>query len=208
MGLSIAQFLKETLSMRANTLPKFILPLLGLFSIGGANLNASIMATATYTSTALGGGDYQYDLTLNNTGTSTIGTFWFGWIPGAGFLSAAPTDVVDPTGWTDNITNGNAAIQWVTTSDLLMPGDSISGFKFDSDETPTELLGTVPSGMGAGDPVTTAFVYIAAPLADPGFQLTATPATTATPEPSILALCALMIGVALVGRKFILKEQR
>jgi hypothetical protein len=194
--------------MQVNGFLKFIVPLLGLFSIGGANLYASIMASATYTETPIGGGDFRYDLTLNNTGTTTIGTFWFGWIPGAGFLSSDPTSIVDPSGWTDNVTNSNEAIQWVTTSALLAPGSSQSGFEFDSAETPAELLGTVPSGLGAGDPVTTAFVYIAAPLADPGFQLAATPATAATPEPSTLALCVLMLGIAVLGRKHILKEQR
>jgi hypothetical protein len=55
------------------------------------------------------------------------------------------------------------------------------------------------SGVGHGDPVNTAFVYIAAPLADPGFQLTATPAgtATATPEPSAMLLGA--VGIGLIG---------
>jgi hypothetical protein len=164
-----------------------------------ATATASISASATYTDTPVSPGVYQYDLTLNNTGTTTIGTFWFGWIPGAGFLSAAPTGVTNPAGWNDVETNAGAAIQW-TTSSLLAPGGSVTGFIFDSTETPTELLGAVPSGLGAGDPVTTSFVYIAAPLADPGFQFVAEPAPIAEgPEPSALTL--LPLGLAMLAAR-------
>jgi len=170
--------------------------------LGTANLHAGILATATYTSAPAGANGFQYDLTLTNTGTTTIGTFWFAWIPGAGFLSSAPTNVVNPTGWNDILTNASAAIQWTSTTSLLMPGQTLSGFMFDSQETPAQLLGTVPSGLGAGDPVTTSFVYIAAPLADPGAQFVATPAAaSATPEPTTFALFGGALGLCLLGRK-------
>jgi len=185
-----------------------ILSVTVLACAGAINLHAGIVATATYTSAPAGASGYQYDLTLTNTGTTTIGTFWFGWIPGAGFLSSAPSSVVDPTGWSDVLTNSSSAIQWTTTSDLLAPGGSLSGFVFDSTETPAELLGTVPSGTGAGDPITTAFVYIAAPLADPGFQLVATPAAvTATPEPATFALFAA-VGLCILGGRLVRERVR
>lgn len=167
--------------------------------LGSTHLQAGILASATYTDTLISPGTYQYDLTLTNTGTTTIGTFWFGWVPGAGFLSATPTSIVNPAGWSDVVTNSNMAIQWTTTTSLLMPGDSVSGFEFDSTETPTQFLGTVPSGLGAGDPVTTGFVYIDAPLADPGFQLVATPAAIGTPEPSTFALAFMAIAAGIAG---------
>jgi hypothetical protein len=152
-----------------------------------------ISATATITDTEISPGEYQYSLTLNNTGTTTIGTFWFGWVPGEGFLTATPTSVVAPTGWTDSVTNSGAAVRWVTTTNLLAAGDSLSGFEFDSTETPAQLLLTVPSGVGAGDPVTTSYVYIGAPLGDPGYKLDA----QLTPEPSTMLL--LLTGSGLVG---------
>jgi hypothetical protein len=162
-----------------------------------ATAHAGILATATYTDSVVSPGVYQYDLTLDNTGSTTIGTFWFSWIPGAGFLSAPPTSISSPTGWSDIVTNGGKAIQWTTASDLLAPGDSLSGFEFDSTETPAEmLLPFAGPGLGAGDPETTSFVYIAAPLADPGFQLTAEPAVTSTPEPGTLLLTLSGLGLA------------
>ncbi|MGO9318996.1 MAG: PEP-CTERM sorting domain-containing protein [Terracidiphilus sp.] len=154
---------------------------------------AGISATATIAYTEPSPGVYDYSLTLNNTGTTTIGTFWFGWVPGEGFLTTAPTSVVAPTGWTDTVTNSGAAVRWVTTTNLLAAGDSLSGFSFDSTETPDQLALTVPSGVGAGDPVTTSYVYIGAPLQDPGYQLDA----QLTPEPSTMLL--FLTGSGLVG---------
>ena len=62
-----------------------------------------ISATATYTDTLVSPGVYDYSITLNDTGTTTMGTFWFSWIPGTGFLSATPTDITSPTGWTETL---------------------------------------------------------------------------------------------------------
>ena len=163
---------------------------------------AGISATATYTDTQISPGVYQYDFTLNNTGNTTIGTFWFAWVPGAGFLSAAPTAVINPAGWTDTVTNAGAAIRWTTTTNLLTAGQSLSGFEFDSTETPTQLLGNFTgTGTGAGDPVATSFVYIAAPLADPGFQFVPTPAQTPEPESLVLTLTGSALLYLVARRK-------
>jgi hypothetical protein len=178
----------------------YLLLLGGLICAAGPCLFASsIDATATFTDSMISPGEYQYDLTLNNTGTTTIGTFWFSWIPGAGFMSASPTDVQSPTGWSDILTNSDSAIQWTTTSDLLAAGDSLSGFEFDSTLTPAELqMAFAGPGPGTGDPVSTAFVYIAAPLADPGHQLVATPAIAATPEPGTNISVAVGFGLIIL----------
>ena len=169
---------------------------LSVFAIGAAlQLHAGEAATATYTYTQPTPGTYDYSLTLNNTGTTTIGTFWFSWIPGAGFMSTAPTSINSPAGWSDAVTNAGSALRWVTTTDLLAPGDSLSGFEFDSTLTPAELAGPFAGpGLGTGDPVDTFFVYIAAPLADPGVEGVAS-ASSSAPEPSTTLLAALAIGL-------------
>ena len=177
---------------------KTFLPLSILMLSGSITLSASILADATFTDTQPTPDNWQYDLTLNNTGTTTIGTFWFSWIPGNGFMSVSPTDVQSPAGWNDILTNTNdSAIQWTTTSNLLAPGDSISGFMFDSTLSPDQLVAPFAGpGPGVGDPTSTAFVYIAAPLADPGDQLTVTQAAATTPEPSAGLLAGLGIAAA------------
>jgi hypothetical protein len=184
---------------------KTILPLVGLLYVASVNLNASTLAaTATFTDTQVSPGDFEYDLTLNNTGTTDIGTFWFSWIPGAFFMTVPPTDVQSPAGWTGTVISmgGADSIQWID-SGALSQGTSQSGFEFDSTLTPAQLEG--PSSIPA-DPVATSFVYIAAPFGDPGLQLVATPAPTSTPEPGTILLTALGISVAGFGRKLLRRE--
>ena len=57
-------------------------------------------ASATIAATHLPSGDYQYTITLDDTGSTPIGTFWFGWVPGEDFLDPAPSSMTAPAGWT------------------------------------------------------------------------------------------------------------
>ena len=133
----------------------------------GSTASASIMSTASITATQPSAGLYNYNLTLNNTGTTTIGTFWFSWIPGAGFLSAPPTNVLSPTGWTSTVTNAGAGIRWVDTGTLLGAGASLTGFNFTSTETPTQLASNFTAANGTTEPASIYFVYIGAPPPPP-----------------------------------------
>ena len=101
-----------------------LLLLLAVFLAASVAIRADgLDATATYTNMQVSPGVFQYDLTLNNTGTTTIGTFWFSWIPGAGFMGVSPTNVMSPAGWTDTLTNTGASIQWLTAAPIA-PGTS------------------------------------------------------------------------------------
>lgn len=154
---------------------------------------AGISAEATMSYSQISPGVYDYQITVTDTGTTAIGTFWFSWIPGAGFMPAAPSSESSPAGWVDALTNGGKAIQWKATTDLIEPGDSLSGFSFDSTVTPEQFLGNFPGpGTGAGDPILTTTVYAGAPLvgADDIFVV------TETPEPGTLLLTFTGLGLA------------
>ncbi len=159
---------------------------------------STLSASATYTDIQVSPGVYNYNLTLTNTGSTTIGEFWFAWVPGAGFLSATPSSIGSPSGWGSTVTNSGAAIQWIDSSTLLAAGQSLSGFSFDSTETPAQLLADYAgTGTGAGDPVTTSYVYMVTKVgSDPGDKIVATPAAV-TPEPGTLLLTITGFGVAI-----------
>ena len=106
-----------------------------MFVLGsGRRAQSPPVANATLTATGPG----AYALTLNNTGSTTIGTMWYSWIPGEDFMGSAPTNVLSPTGWTDAITHSGSsdgyAIQWTATSSAsdLAAGNSLLGFSFDT----------------------------------------------------------------------------
>src|ERR1700679_1557189 len=186
--------MEELMYLRLSSLVKLAVLALGVgMGLSSHAFAAGISATATFTETpdASLAGVNDYSITLDNTGTTTIGTFWFGWVPGNGFFSATPTDIGRPAGWTEMTTNSGAAIQFVTSTPLAA-GSTLSGFTFDSTETPAELLsGFTGIEPGTGDPESTAFVYAGLPLVGVGDQFVVTAATAtpaATPEPSTLAL--------------------
>ncbi len=122
---------------------------------------------------------YHYAVTLTDTGTTTLGTFWFAWTPGEDFLTSSPGTVKSPKGWTDTITGGGSgdgfAIQWVagSTAKEVQPGAMRKGFSFVSADSPESINGD--SQFFPSTPVETSFVYAGQPFSDAGFQLVAPP---------------------------------
>ena len=148
-------------------------------------------ASATIAATQLSSAQYQYTITLDDTGSTTIGTFWFAWVPGEDFLDNSPSSVTAPAGWTDNITNAGSndgfAIEWTASSPSsdLAPGGSLTGFSFISSEPPSSLFGD--SHFFPGTPELTSFVYSGAPFSDAGFQFAVEPMKQ-PPSPNFLVL--------------------
>jgi len=170
-----------------------LLPL--LMMVGSAY---GISASGTISSRQISPTSYEYSLTLTNTGTTPIGTLWFGWFPAYDQLPSHPTSFASPSGWTAADAPdifGVASAQWVTSTNPLQPGQSLSGFVFDTPDSPTVMAGTGLLGL----PVEESYVYIGAPETDPGFPFV--PATVAAPEPTSLMLIAAAPMALLLRRK-------
>ena len=175
--------------------------------IGCISLNAAETATATISGTK-SGSVYNYDITVTDTGTTSVGTFWFSWLPGEGFLPAAPTNITGPTGWATAITNGGLpadgfSVRWVAgAGSALDPGDSMSGFDFTSTLSPADLGGI--SAIHTGTPILTSFIYSGGPFSDAGATVLVTEAAATTPEPGTSSL----VGIALASLAFLKRRTR
>jgi len=162
-------------------------------SVGGLIASGSATATAD-------GSDFDYSITLTNSSSSTVslGTFWFGWVPGEDFLPHTPISETSPSEWTVNaITHGGSndgyAIRWEATSPAsdLAPGNSLE-FGFKSQDSPTVLSGDSP--FYPGTPIGTSFVYQGGPFSGASDRFIVS--FSAVPEPSSLLLGILGAGAS------------
>jgi len=89
------------------------------------------------------GSSYDYTITLTNTGTNALNSFWYGWTTSGNNLPSNPTNASNSLGWSNGI-SGNS-IKWTNSSGTaLAPGDSAT-FTFVSSSTPSAIT-TSPSG--------------------------------------------------------------
>ena len=65
----------------------------------------SLSAAAGIIVAQLDAANYRYTIVLADTGTTSIGTFWFSWLPGQGYLPSQPTFTA-PTQWSAQLTDG------------------------------------------------------------------------------------------------------
>jgi Hint domain len=164
-------------------------------------------ASATISVTQIDPTDWKYSITLTDTSTTPIGTFWFAWVPGKDFLDTSPNTITNPAGWTNMITHFGSsdgyAIQWKTSSSFLAGDSSLSGFSFVSSDAPSAVFS---NSNFFPTPATTSVVYAGAPLSDAGFTFVATETACFLPGTHILtdrgevAVEALRMGDRIVTR--------
>jgi hypothetical protein len=151
-------------------------------------------------STAQTTAPYNYTVTLHNTGTTQIGTFWFAWTLTPreyDFLPSIPTGLVAPAGWiapvSHNATPGDLyGIEYYNVSGSAIPVGGSAIFQFTSNDSPATLAG--PAWF-SGFNVTHSVVYIGFPETDPGYGFDA----VVVPAPGALAIGCL--GAASLRRR-------
>ena len=142
-------------------------------------------ASATI-SGVLVGSTYDYTITLQNTGTYNLNSFWYGWIQFLDDLPSVPTNPGNLLGWANTVSANS--IMWVnSTGTALAPGQS-GVFTFESTSTPAQMTAGI-----AGESV----AYVNGITFSQGAAGDSTgifaPTLVAAPEPSSLGL--LMAGL-------------
>jgi hypothetical protein len=163
------------------------------------SVSASAQLTLVSTTGTAQNPVYNYDVTVTSTGTTTVGTFWMGWMPGEDFLPSVPSHVSSPTGWTSSLNgSGNAfdgtSIEWVASSNAIATGQSLGGFDFSTTDSPAVLAGNSPAH--AGTPALTSFVYSGGPFSDAGFSFVAPAPSTPPPNNGIATTTSLKTSAA------------
>jgi hypothetical protein len=143
-------------------------------------------ATATISGAAAGGGVFDYTITLHNTGTTSLDSFWYAWTLSGNNLSTAISNPGSSLGWVDTALEGNTSISWEGNSGNTLAVGQSATFTFASTETPSAIT-TLPSGESV------AYVSGTGPNTfdqnDPGVASPVfSPTLVAVPEPSTLAL--------------------
>lgn len=167
---------------------------MALLCIAIAPAFGQLAATATI-SALPDGPNFDYTISLTNTGTTNIGTFWFAWTPPNmpfeyDFLPSAPFAITQPTGWFGPASQGfpGYSIEYYNSGGSPIAPAETATFHFTSPDSPATLQGTT-----FGFPDTTSFIYAGAPLNGPTAQVS--PAFV--PEPSSFVLATVgAIGLA------------
>ncbi len=177
------------------------LALIGAASTSQAALSASASLGLVSTGGTPANPTYTYSISLKSNGTTTVGSFWYAWIPGQDYMHTAPISIVNPTGWHSTVTGGGAtdgfAIQWAANSSAsyIASGSTLSTFAFTSADDLNSLAGF--STFFPTKRVGTSVVYSGGIFSDLGFTFLV---NTVVPEPAGPISAVLLVGAALLGR--------
>ncbi|HVU07280.1 MAG TPA: PEP-CTERM sorting domain-containing protein [Verrucomicrobiae bacterium] len=159
----------------------------GLVVSAASGQSQTTSASATI-SGVQSGANWDYTITLTDTGTTQIGNFWYAWTPDVSPFFYLPSselsNISGQNGWTG--TGVGNSIQFVDNSsaNALNPGDFIQLF-YTASFSPTDLANTANSGLSVAYSGSGTFVENGASTGD--FSVQIVPA----PEPSSVALLSL-----------------
>jgi hypothetical protein len=155
-------------------------------------------ATATISGVPAGG-SFDYTITLKNTGTTPLDSFWYAWTLSGNNLSAPISSPGSSLGWVDTALTGATSISWEGNAGNVLAVGQSATFTFVSAETPSAIT-TSPSGesvvyvSGTGP---NTFGQNVPGSASPVFS----PTLVAAPEPSsVTLLVAGLVGLAGLSR--------
>jgi hypothetical protein len=152
-------------------------------------------ATATISGFAAGI-SYDYTITLQNTGTNALNSFWYAWTTNGNNLPSDPTNAANSLGW-DNDLSGNS-IMWINNSGTALAPGASATFTFVS-SFPPSVVTAPPSGESVAYVGAIDFSQGAA-----GDSTAAFSPTLVSPPPPVLAVTANPAGLATVASNSIM----
>lgn len=153
-------------------------------ALGAATISSHAQSASATISGVQAGSDWDYTITLQNTGTTQLDSFWYAWTQGGNNLSTDPTSAGNSLGWANDL-DGNSIMYEGSAGDPLAAGSSAT-FTFVSTEDPTAIT-TSPSGESVAYVNGIDFSQGSAGDSTGIFS----PTLVSTPEPSAMALAAL-----------------
>jgi hypothetical protein len=165
-----------------------LLVLVAVFLVGAGWAHAGLTGTGVISLVAGpdSSGNYSYNITLKNTGTTAISAFWFGAEPtdtmgdSINLLLDAPETTSAPTGWFSQDTgmggNNGVGVLWGSFTNPIPPGVTVSGFAFTTPDPPDYIVSN--SRFYPTVPARTSTLYITASQSDPGYVFVVNSAIT------------------------------
>ncbi len=115
----------------------------GVFSPSLVSSSPAVPTVAATISVGAAGGSFDYTITLENTGTAALNSFWYGWTTSGDNLPSAPSSAANSLGWSNDL-SGNS-IKWVNSSGTALAAGASATFTFVSSSSPSALT-ALPSG--------------------------------------------------------------
>jgi hypothetical protein len=175
------------------------LTIAGALAMSAASAHAQdVVVSGSLTDVSLGGGEFAYTLTMQNTGSEAVQSLWLGWA----LNSVSVFNVLNPSsggnslGW-NSVLDGNS-IQYGGTAGTALAAGGTGTFTFHSTSTPASFM--TPSASG-GSGLSVAYGVDASQFAIEDTTLHSfdfAPTVVSTPEPSTLGLLA-MSSLGLLG---------
>lgn len=141
-------------------------------------------ATATISDVAAGGGVFDYTILLQNTGTTSLNSFWYGWTLGGNNLPSNPSNAGNSLSWANTL-DGNS-IMWQNSTGTALAAGQTASFTFQSTSTISQIT-SGSSGESVAYVHTIDFSQDSPGDSTPVFSPTIAP----VPEPSTLGLAAV-----------------
>jgi PEP-CTERM motif len=172
--------LKETIMKNLLKFP-FRLTLAFAAGLAVSTLSANAQSATATISGVQDGANFDYTILLHNTGSTSLNSFWYGWIQFENDLPTDPSSANNSLGWANNL-DGNS-IQWENSTGTALAAGQTATFTFVDSSTPAQITAGI-SGESVAYVGSIDFSQSAAGDSTGIF----TPTLVAAPEPSTFAL--------------------